>query len=70
MIPFGKFIKQKRLAANLTQKQVAEHLGYNSQEMISYLENDRRFWQLNHVVKLAELFNMPASELIKEWVEQ
>ena len=67
MITFGQFIKQKRIAAKLTQAQVAAHLGYTSYTMISELENGNKFWHIRHAVKLAELFNIRLSELFREW---
>ncbi len=69
MTTFGQFIKQKRLKANLSQKEVAEHLGYDSKSMVSLLENRERFWTLWHIMLLADLLNMQPWELLKEWAE-
>lgn len=64
---FGQFIKQKRLKMNLTQTDLADHFGYKSYMMVSYLENGLRQWTLYHVFDIAKLFDMPASELLKEF---
>lgn len=69
MITFGQFIKQKRVEAKLTQRDIADYLGYASYAMISMLEGGERYWQLDHVVKLAKLFDVPVWKLIKEWRE-
>lgn len=69
MATFGQFIKQKRVEAKLTQVQVAAHLGYDSQEMISLLENNERYWTLRHIRLAADLFGMQPWELMREWSE-
>lgn len=66
---FGQFIKQKYLKALLTQDQVADYLGYDNAEIMILLENRDRFWTVQHVEKLADLFDMQPGELMMEWIE-
>lgn len=67
MITFGQFIRRKRNEAGLTQTDLANFLGYASYRMVGMLENGERYWQFEHVIKLARLFDMQDWELVKEW---
>lgn len=64
---FGQFIRNKRQSMALTQSDLASHLGYNSVAMVSMLETGERYWSLDHVIKIAELFDIEAWELVREW---
>jgi DNA-binding XRE family transcriptional regulator len=64
---FSKFIKQKRIAANLSQDTVAWALGFKHRSNVCRLEAGKFEWKLKDVMKMAELFGVKVSELLKEY---
>jgi len=58
-------LKTKRLAWNLTQKQLAEIIGV-SESVISRWENGSRFPRFNMLVKIAEHFNLTIEQLLND----
>jgi len=61
----GQCIAKRRLAANLTQDQVAEKLGIGY-EAVSRMERGKSIPTVIRLVELAEIFNCGVEELINE----
>lgn len=61
----GKKIKEKRIEAGYTQKELAEIL-HVSRQTISSWEVGRTFPDLTTLVTLSELYDMPLDDLVKE----
>lgn len=61
----SKLLQQKRLSANLSQKDVAEKLGYNTPQFISNWERGLSQPPINILKKLADLYKMSADELFE-----
>lgn len=62
----GQCIAKRRLAANLTQDQVAEKLGIGY-EAVSRMERGKSIPTVIRLVELAEIFNCGVEELINEF---
>ena len=58
-------LKTKRLAWNLTQKQLAEIIGV-SESVISRWENGSRFPRFKMLLKIAEHFNLTIEQLLND----
>lgn len=61
----GHFLKQKRLAANLTQKDIADAFELTSTQFISNWERGISLPPSNYLPKLCKLMNIDPKELIK-----
>lgn len=61
----GLKIKEARLAAQLTQEQVAESLGV-SRQTISNWENNKTYPDIVSVVKISDLYKVSLDHLLKE----
>lgn len=61
---FGKFLKEKRVKANLTQAQVAKALGYKTSQFVSNWERGLSTPPAFVIKKIAELYNINAKELV------
>lgn len=61
----GKKLKEKRLAANLTQQELAEIL-HVSRQTISSWEVGRTYPDLDVLVAISDLYDTPLDELLKE----
>jgi transcriptional regulator with XRE-family HTH domain len=70
-IIFGVFARQKRKEAKLSQNQVAIALGYsaNSRTIMYRLERGDAVWSIDHMIGLAELYELTLSELIDQFEE-
>jgi transcriptional regulator with XRE-family HTH domain len=64
MIIFGNELKKARLAAGLTQAQVAEKIGISLGSMCFY-ENGTNIPSLHNFAKLVEVLNVDANKLLK-----
>ncbi|MGB7388958.1 MAG: helix-turn-helix transcriptional regulator [Pseudomonas neustonica] len=62
---FGDAIRRRRLAANLTQEQVAEKLGLGN-EAVSRLERGVASLSVARLFELSELFGCEAADLLTE----
>jgi len=51
-------LKENRLKCGLTQKEVAQKLGVNSQERISHWEKGRNVPNISSLVKLCKLYKV------------
>lgn len=61
----GRAIARQRMAANLTQEQVAEHLGIGN-EAVSRIERGVVMPTIGRLVELAEIFQCETSDLLTE----
>lgn len=61
---FGERLKMLREEKRLTQKQVADELGFESATISKY-EKDMREPNIESLVKLANLFNISLDELLR-----
>jgi transcriptional regulator with XRE-family HTH domain len=61
----GKFLREKRLRASLTQWDVANHLQYSTAQFISNWERGVSLPPLEALPKLAGLFGIPGREIIE-----
>jgi transcriptional regulator with XRE-family HTH domain len=59
---FSKYLKQSRVNAGLSQKQVSEKLGYSSSQFISNWERGLSAPPAKAVKKLAELYSVSIEE--------
>jgi len=60
---FSSILKQLRLCENLTQKQVARHLGITAQSYQAY-ESGLALPTLTNFIKLCEFFDITPNELL------
>lgn len=63
-VEIGKYLKEKRTAAGLTQKQVSIHLGYSSPQFVSNWERGESLPPPPKLKKLVRLLKIPAEQLI------
>lgn len=63
MVDFGTVLKQLRLGADMTQKEVAEKIGV-TKSVISYYELQERTPSPEVLVKLASMFNVTTDYLL------
>lgn len=64
----GQKVKQLREKNNLSQKDLAEKLGYQSDTAIHLIEKGKRSLSVEKLKELAEIFNVSASVLIDDKV--
>jgi transcriptional regulator with XRE-family HTH domain len=60
----GRFLREKRVKAGLTQWDVAHHLQYSTAQFISNWERGVSLPPLEALPKLAALFEVPGREII------
>ncbi|MEN0059427.1 MAG: helix-turn-helix transcriptional regulator [Bdellovibrio sp.] len=60
---FAKFLKTKREASGLSQKQVAEALGYSTPQFISNWERGLSAPPMKIIKKLADLYRIPVEDV-------
>ena len=49
------------------QREVADHLGIDRTTYIHYEENERDYYPIQHMEKLADLYDVPVTELLDEY---
>lgn len=59
------FLKEKRVAAGLSQKDVADKLGYSTPQFISNWERGVSHPPINALKKLGEMYKVSADELFE-----
>ncbi|HEY5368349.1 MAG TPA: helix-turn-helix transcriptional regulator [Hanamia sp.] len=59
-------LKEHRLKAGLTQRQVSSYMGFNSEDRISRWEQGQSIPNIKNLFKLSELFNANPGELYPE----
>ena len=65
----GSKLAQARKAANLTQEQLAEHLGVTRQA-VSHWESDAAYLEVDKIVRIARLLNVSCDYLLRDDVTQ
>lgn len=65
----GTKIKEARIAAQLTQEQVAESLGVSRQTMSNW-ENNKTYPDIVNVIKMSDLYTVSLDHLLKEKEEK
>lgn len=63
------FLKRSREKVGLTQKQVAEHLGYSTAQFVSAWERAEREPPMNVIWKLAHLYRLSAESIFATMLE-
>jgi transcriptional regulator with XRE-family HTH domain len=67
---FGDKLRQLRTRAGLTQRSLAQALGYtNAHAYISDFETGKRKPTLEFAMKIAQFFNVSADQLIRDDIE-
>lgn len=61
----GAFLKEQRLKARLTQREVAASLGYSSAQFISNFECGRTMPPLKKLHIMVEIYSIPIRELME-----
>ena len=64
-IELAKYLKEKRLAANLSQINIAHRLGYGSAQFISNWERGVARPPVSAIKKIAEVLRVPADEIFE-----
>lgn len=59
----GKFLKEKRQAAKLNQKDISEQLGYNNAQFISNWERDKSRPPMTAIKVILEKYKIQKEEL-------
>lgn len=60
-----KLIEQQRQKRGYSREYVAEYLNYRTVGAYTHKVNGRRFFNLNDLMKLSELYNLKIADLIK-----
>lgn len=66
---FGEYLKEKRISADFTQKEVADRIGYSSAQYISNFERGIALPPLNKLKIMVKLYRMPKAEVIQMVIE-
>ena len=66
----GKFLKQARTSQGLSQKDVANKLGYKSAQFISNWERGVSYPPISVLQKLADIFRIPVESVYNAVLEQ
>jgi transcriptional regulator with XRE-family HTH domain len=66
-VTFSQFIRCKRIAANLTQDDIARVLNFSHRSSVHRLESDKIEWKLIHIQALADLFGLTLGQLMNEY---
>jgi transcriptional regulator with XRE-family HTH domain len=53
-----KLLRDRRLELNISQRALANYCGFRNKASISYLETDKREWQMRDVIKACELLKL------------
>lgn len=68
-VNLAKFLKDKRETVGLSQKQVADKLGYTTPQFVSNWERGVSSPPLKTLKKIGELYNVSSDELFKVTLE-
>lgn len=60
-------LRWHRYKKGLLQREVADHLGIDRTTYIHYEENERDYYPIQHMEKLADLYDVPVTELLDEY---
>ncbi|UXR64525.1 helix-turn-helix domain-containing protein [Bdellovibrio bacteriovorus] len=61
----GKYLKDKRTALGLSQKDVSQSLGYTTPQFVSNWERGHSYPPVRIIRKLAEIYRISADELFE-----
>lgn len=64
MVSFGKRIKELREQKKLTQRELAELMGYKTTRSIQFLEADERTLDHKQLIALADYFDVSLDYLV------
>lgn len=67
---YGKRIRDLRKEKGMTQKELANLLGYKSSSAIGMIEREERELVMDTIDKLAEIFNVSADYILGKTVEK
>ncbi|XGC82063.1 helix-turn-helix domain-containing protein [Bdellovibrio bacteriovorus] len=68
-MPMGEFLKSKRMAAGLSQKEVSKQMGYSTPQFISNWERGLSHPPVSSLKKLSVLYKIDAQELFDKLLE-
>jgi transcriptional regulator with XRE-family HTH domain len=66
---FGEKLRTLRQQRGISQKRLADELGFGDQAFIHRLETGQKRPNVEHVLKVSEFFGVTADALIKDEVE-
>jgi len=66
MSTFGEKLRFLRQRAGLTQRQLAERLGYTDHSHIALIEQNKRNPTVELVLKVSDMFHVTADQLIRD----
>ncbi len=69
MPTFGEKLRRLRLRQGLSQDAFAEQLGYSTHAIIALLEAGKRNPTIDLVIKLSDMFNLTADQLIRDHLD-
>lgn len=61
---FGKFLREKRVEANLTQKEVSKHCGFANAQFISNIERGCCWPPMDSLKRMAELYDIDPRDIL------
>lgn len=67
---FGAYFREKRRAAELTQDQTAESLGYSDRQFISRIETGRVSLPIEKIPEIAQIFKVSIQEVAEAVIEE
>ncbi len=65
----AKFLRQKRKEAQLSQREVAEKIGYSTPQFVSNWERGHSHPPIPCLIKLIHLYNLDAEELFQVFLK-
>lgn len=66
---FALYLKDKRVAANLSQADVARKLGYSTAQFISNWERGVSQPPVSAIKKLSSMYSVPAESMLNHMIE-
>lgn len=66
---FGDFLKESRIEAGLTQKEIAKKCGHNSPQFISNIERGLCWPPMNVLIIMSDLYKIPKPLILEELTE-
>ncbi|MDC0980301.1 helix-turn-helix transcriptional regulator [Bdellovibrionales bacterium] len=63
-IILGKYLREKRVSLNLTQREVAKELGYTTAQFLSNVERGVCAFPIDQLGKLSRLYDIDKQEIL------
>lgn len=63
---FGEFLKEARVEAGVTQKEIADHCGLTRGQFISNIERGACWPPMNVLVQMSDMYGIPKSKMLTE----